>query len=146
MKRQTWTACWLIAAAAAGCLPSSETTSDDGTGDVTDLRKRLRELEAQVAALEGEKLVLSGRVREMSAREEALIRRQKRLELMNAEQAKQIEVLKLAPAERDEYRRQVEVLTVEVNRLAKKVVALKRYLRESGLPEEPPATTRPAAP
>ncbi len=143
----------LLLLLAGGCsFPSAEgpgaAEPADPVQEVGELHKQARQLEATVASLEDEKQMLNARLKELSAREEELTARVNRLQLINLEQEKQIEALRDAPAERDKYKARVDVLTVEVNALARRVTELRTTLRQmqSGVASPPPATQPATAP
>jgi len=135
--------------ASSGCEPGQVAEPADPRVEVSRLHKTIREMEAELASVKNNDAILKARINELSAREQELAARLNKLKLINEEQAKQIETLRTAPAERDAYKTRVEILTLEVNRLAAKIIELNRRIAElqhAADLREAQQTTRPAAP
>ena len=67
--------------------------------------------------LRAEKTVLEGRLAELTARQDLLAERMRSLQFVKDQQDRQIEVLKDAAKQRDQYKKQLDELTLEVVRL-----------------------------
>lgn len=100
--------------------------------------KSAEELRQEVATLEAEKKVLEARVQELSLREKALSEKVNELDFITKQQVRQIDALRDAARERDEYRTKADELALKVARLEGMVEAL------GG--RKPAPATRPATP
>ena len=112
----------------AGCTPEFPKEPADPATEISNLRKEIRETNAQLASERDKNAILSANVKELSDRDRQLSSKLQELKLANEQQEKLIETLRTAPAERDTYRTRVEVLTLELNRLAGKIIELKRQI------------------
>ncbi len=80
-------------------------------------------LRERITELENERAVLQGELKHLRRREEIFAQEVKDLRFANKQQARQIEVLRRAPVERDHYKAQVEELTARIKRLEEKLAA-----------------------
>jgi uncharacterized coiled-coil protein SlyX len=114
----------------AGCLnglgkpaapPASPATRP---ADASALARQVKDLQDELAALKRENAILAAREQELLGRDRALSKELIDLQFAGVQQARTIEALSSAPAERDRYQKQVEELTEEVARLRQQVLAL----------------------
>jgi len=107
------------------------------------LNGRIADLERENQILRDTNRTLCDRVEELKRREEHLAERVRKLRFANDQQKRQIDVLALAPLERDRYKAQAEVLAAKVSSLEKELTALKVRLNQlatmSALPTTHPA-------
>jgi cell division protein FtsB len=130
MRIATITACLLACLlAASGCTgwkwpgtasnppaaPDADATMQpDKPAEPSRTREQLAK---DVSTLRAEKTVLEGRLAELTSRQDALTDRMRELQFVKNQQDLQIEALKDAAKERDEYKKQLDKLTLEVVRL-----------------------------
>jgi len=138
----------LAALAPAGCRWRQNQHSDaqDLAPDPpsqAQLNGRIADLERENQILRDTNRTLSDRVEELKRREGHLAERVRKLRFANDQQKQQIDVLALAPLERDRYKAQAEVLAAKVGSLEKELAALKVRLNQLATMSALP-TTRPA--
>jgi chromosome segregation ATPase len=140
---------WL-AVCGAGCQwPGPPEPEPQTPNREADLTAEVRVLQDRVEKLQARNKLLSLRVDELSAREGKLSERLQRAEFVRDRLEVQLDAVRDAPRQRDHYRQRVELLSIENERLAKKVTELQSLVRS--LTDElealrARATTRPARP
>jgi len=115
----------LVALGAFGCVPPpDEPAAAPAPADAG----KLRQLRSEAATLQADNAILRDRIEELKGRADALAERLRKLQFVNDQQKKQIEILGETVIERDEYKAEIEKLTRQVADLRKTIVELQRKL------------------
>ena len=125
----------LIMLCCVGCVAPEDDNILLLEQDKIRLTKRVDELKARIATMEGENAMLQSRITELRLREGSLAERINNLKFLVEQQDKQIGVLADAPKQRDRYKAEVEEFKRVVNELRKTISELKQRLAS------PPATS-----